>query len=170
VDGHYYSVPYRLLREILDVRLTATTVEAFHKGERVAAHSRSYVRGTHTTLLDHMPPEHRAYAEWTPSRLIQWAGKTGTSTAELVEKILNSRTYPEQGYRACLGIMRLSRRYDPIRVEAAAKRAIKYNTCSYKSMSAILAAGLDSRTEPDMEKRSPPLPRHENIRGPEFYN
>lgn len=110
VDHHYYSVPFRLLRERLDVRLAAATVEAFHKGERVAAHARSSIRGSHTTVGEHMPPEHRSYAEWSPSRLIQWAGKTGTATAELVEKLLASRTYPEQAYRACLGIMRLSRR------------------------------------------------------------
>jgi len=142
VDHHYYSVPFRLLRERLDVRLTATTVEAFHKGERVAAHVRSYLRGRHTTSLEHMPPEHRKYAEWSPSRFIQWAGKTGVATVQLVERIMAARTYPEQGYRACLGIMRLQQHYEPERVEAAAQRALKYNTCSYKSMSAILAAGL----------------------------
>ena len=74
-----------------------------------------------------MPPEHRSYAEWTPSRFIQWAGKTGAATARLVEKILTSRTYPEQGYRTCLGIIHLSHHYEPERVEAAAQRALKYN-------------------------------------------
>jgi transposase len=170
IDHHYYSVPYRFLRETLDARITATTVEAFFKGERVAAHARSYVRGMPTTLPEHMPPEHRAHAEWTPSRLIQWAGKTGKATAEVVEKILLSRTYPEQGYRACLGIMRLSRRYEPARVEAAAKRALRYNTCSYKSMRSILALGLDSQTVTETGKQPLLLPRHANIRGPEFYS
>ena len=116
-----------------------------------------------------MPPEHRAHAEWTPSRLIQWAGKTGKATAEVVEKILSSRTYPEQGYRACLGIMRLSRRYEPARVEAAARRALRYNTCSYKSMRSILALGLDSQTVPEAGEQPLLLPRHANIRGPESY-
>jgi len=74
-----------------DIRLTATTVEAFHKGERVAAHTRSYVRGGHTTLKEHMPPEHRRYAEWSPSRFIQWAGKTTAATAQLVERIITTR-------------------------------------------------------------------------------
>jgi transposase len=170
VEGHYYSVPFRLLREKLDVRLAATTVEALHKGERVAAHARSYVKGGHSTLKEHMPPAHRAYAEWSPSRFIQWAGKTGTATAQLVERILASRTYPEQSYRACLGIMRLSRQYEPVRVEAAATRALRFNTCSYRSMRSILAQGLDSRAGPDTERRQTPLPLHDNIRGPEFYN
>jgi len=169
VDHHYYSVPFRLLRERLDVRLTATTVEALHKGERVAAHVRSYVRGTHTTLREHMPPEHQQYADWSPSRFIQWAGKTGTATAQLVEKIMAARTYPEQGYRACMGIIHLGQHYEPKRVEAAAKRAIQYNTCSYKSVSAILAAGLDRQPDSGEAPRQLTLPEHGNIRGRGYY-
>jgi len=172
VDHHYYSVPFQLLREKVDVRLTATVVETFHKGERVAAHARAYLRGEHTTLPEHMPPEHRGYAEWSPSRFIQWAGKTGAATAQLVEKVLASRTYPEQGYRACLGIIRLGRHYEPERVEAAAERALKFNACSYRSMKAILTAGLDR--QPDIgsfqgKDGQMSLPLHQNIRGREYY-
>jgi transposase len=170
LDHHYYSISFQLLRERLDVRLTATTVEAFHKGERVAAHVRSYVKGAHTTLREHMPPEHQQYAEWSPSRFIQWAGNTGTATAQLVEKMLASRTYPEQSYRACLGIIRLSRQYEPSRVEAAARRALEFNTCSYRSMRSILALGLDFHAELETQRPQSPLPLHANIRGPEFYN
>lgn len=170
VDHHYYSVPFRLLRERLDIRLTATTLEAFHKGERVAAHARSGVRGAHTTLKEHMPPEHRRYAEWTPSRLIQWAGKTGESTAQLVGNILAARTYPEQGYRACLGIIRLSRHYEPERVEAATARAIKFNTCSYRSVRAILRAGLDRSQDSDQTPSRTTLATHPNIRGGQYYH
>ena len=169
VDGHYYSVPFALLREKLDVRLTATTVEAFRRGERVAAHARSHNRGAHSTVREHMPPEHRRYAEWSPSRFIYWAGKTGVATAELVERILASRTYPEQSYRACLGIMRLSRQYEPARVEAAAQRELHFNACSYRSMRSILASGLDGHSLPTEEKAAP-LPLHENVRGRECYN
>ena len=169
VNDHSYSVPFRLLHERLDIRLTATTIEAFHKGERVAAHARSYVKGGYTTLKEHMPPEHRAYAEWSPSRFTKWAGKTGTATAQLVEKVMAGRTYPEQAYKACMGIINLSRHYEPVRVEAAAERALKYNACSYRSMKAILAAGLDR--EPDGQKsgRQMSLPLHQNIRGKEYY-
>lgn len=117
-----------------------------------------------------MPPEHRRYAEWSPSRFIQWAGNTGTATAEVVERMLGSRTYPEQSYRACLGIMRLSQQYDPSRVEAAAKRALEFNTCSYRSMRSILALGLDIQAGPEAERQRAPLPLHDNIRGQEFYN
>ncbi len=169
VDHHYYSVPFQLLREKLDVRLTATTVEALHKGERVAAHSRSSVRGIHTTQREHMPPEHQRYAEWSPSRFIQWAGQTGAATAELVEKIMATRTYPEQGYRACLGIIHLGQHYAPERVEAAAKRAIRYNTCSYRSMNAILAAGLDRQSDAAATPQQLTMPEHGNIRGRGYY-
>jgi epoxyqueuosine reductase QueG len=117
-----------------------------------------------------MPLEHRNYAEWSPSRFIRWASKTGAATAELVEKILAARTYPEQGYRSCLGIMRLGQHYEPGRVEAAAQRALNYNTCSYRSMRAILAAGLDR--QPDTASEQPRqiiLPLHSNIRGRDYY-
>lgn len=102
VDHHYYSVPYRLLKEKVDVRLSASTVEVFLRGKRVASHVRSHIRGAHTTLRDHMPPEHQKFSEWSPSRFIQWASKTGPATAKLVETIIQTRAYPEQGYRACL--------------------------------------------------------------------
>jgi len=170
VDHHYYSVPYRLLHEKLDIRLTATTLEAFRKGERVAAHIRSYHKNGYTTLPEHMPPEHRFYAEWNPDRFIRWAGKTGEATARLVEKILATRPYPEQGYKACLGIINLTRDYEPVRVEAAARRALKYKACSYRSMKAILSAGLDRHPDNgESASGRPGLPPHQNIRGPEYY-
>jgi transposase len=168
VEDHSYSIPFQLLHEKLDIRQTATTIEAFRKGERVAAHARSYVKGGYTTLKEHMPPGHRAYAEWSPSRFIHWAGKTGTATAQLVERILAGRAYPEQAYKACMGIIHLGRHYEPKRVEAAAERALRYNACSYRSMKAILAANLDKH--PDSQQTGQmSLPLHHNIRGREYY-
>jgi transposase len=169
VDHHYYSVPHQLLHERLDIRLTAAVVEAFHKGERVAAHARSSVKNGYTTLKEHMPPSHRYYAEWNPARFIQWAGKTGEATARLVEEILANRPYPEQGYKACLGIINLTRDYEPVRIEAAARRALKFKTCSYRSMKAILSAGLDRQPDNGTQPRLPGLPPHQNIRGQEYY-
>jgi len=168
VEEHFYSVPYKLLHERLDIRLTAATVEAFRKGERVAAHARSYIKGGYTTVKEHMPPEHRAYAEWSPSRFVQWATKTGPATAQVVEKVLASRPYPEQAYKACMGIIHLDRHFLPERVEAAAARALKYNACSYRSMKAILAASLDRQDEQDNGGQMG-LPSHQNIRGKEYY-
>lgn len=169
VDHHYYSVPYQLLHERVDIRLTATMVETLYKGKRVAAHARSRVKGGYTTLPDHMSPSHRYYAEWNPARFIQWAGKTGESTAKLVETILSTRPYPEQGYRACLGIINLVRDYDPARIEAAASRALRYNALSYRSMKAILSAGLDRQPYGTEQPQLPSLLPHQNIRGKEYY-
>jgi transposase len=170
VDRHYYSVPFRLLREQLDVRLTATTVEAFHRGERVAAHVRSFVPHKHSTLPEHMPPAHRRYAEWTPSRMLDWAAKTGPSTARLAETILSSKAFPEQGYRAVLGILRLGRHYGAERLEAACGRAVRFGTCSYRSVNAILARGLDAQAQNHDVADQSALPFHENIRGGEYYH
>jgi len=169
VDHHYYSVPYQLLHERVDIRLTATMVEVLHKGERVAAHARSHIKGGYTTLPEHMPPSHRYYAEWNPARFIQWAGKTGDATARLVEAILATRPYPEQGYRSCLGIINLTRDYEPARVEAAASRALQFKTCSYRSMKAILSAELDRQPVSGEQPGLPGLLPHQNIRGQEYY-
>jgi transposase len=169
VDKHYYSVPFRLLRETLHVRLTAHTMEAFHKGERVAAHPRSYLPYKHTTLTEHMPPAHQKHLEWSPSRMIRWAAKTGPCTARLVERIMESKTHPEQGYRSCLGVLRLEKHYPQERIEAAARRALKYNTCSFRSLRNILSSGLD-RLEADEDTQTSFGMTHENIRGGPYYH
>jgi hypothetical protein len=144
-------------------------MEAFLKGERVAAHARSYLPGLPTTVKEHMPPAHQKYLEWTPSRIIQWAAKTGAATAQVVEQIMSTRTYPEQGYRSCLGILRLGQHYEAKRVEAAACRALKFRACSFKSMRAILKAGLDQQAEAPGMSNQIQLPLHENVRGGEYY-
>ena len=169
VDQHYYSVPYKLLREKLDVRLTAHTVEAFQKGERLVCHVRSFIPHRHSTLKEHMPPAHQNYLEWTPSRIVSWAQKTGPATAELVQRIIESRTHPEQAYRSCLGILRLEKHYSKERLENAAKRALKFAALSFKALRNILANGLD-RLEENPDGSKPALPDHENIRGSGYYH
>lgn len=169
VDHHYYSMPYQLLHERLDIRMTAAIIEAFNKGQRVAAHVRSHSKGGYTTLAEHMPSTHRFYAEWNPQRFIQWAGKIGECTARLAEKILTTRPYPEQAYKACLGIINLTRDYEPARIEAAANRALNFRSYSYKSMLAILSTGLDRRHHEE-QAIMPGLLPHENIRGQEYYH
>ena len=169
VERHYYSVPFRLIREKLDVRVSAHTVEAFLKGERIAAHVRSLTPYGHSTLKEHMPPSHQNYLEWTPSRIVTWAKKIGPATAELVEKIISSRVHPEQAYRSCLGILRLEKHYPKERLEKAARRALKFGAHSFRSLRNILSAGLDrlEENEPD----SQPAPSaHENIRGSHYYH
>ena len=169
VDKHYYSVPFGLLREKLDVRLTAHTVEAFQKGQRVAAHVRSFLPHRHSTLKEHMPPAHQNYLEWTPSRIVAWAQKTGPATAMLVQKIIDSRTHPEQAYRSCLGILRLEKHYSGQRLENACLRALKFSALSFKALRNILENGLD-RLEEKQQGSQPALPDHENIRGSGYYH
>jgi transposase len=170
VDHHYYSVPYPLIHERLDVRLTDTTVEVLFKGRRVALHCRSYVRGKYTTLREHMPKAHQQHLEWTPSRLIRWAGQIGPQTQNLVRLILESRPHPEQGYRSCLGLLRLEKRYSTERLEAACTRALAFKAYSYKNVESILKNGLDQQP---LATSSPqthlPLFEHENLRGKEYY-
>jgi len=170
VDHHYYSVPYQLIHERLDVRLTSTTLEAFFRGRRVALHRRSSIRGGHTTLPEHMPKAHQKYLEWTPSRFIQWAGQIGPETQKLLAHILKNRPHPEQGYRSCLGVLRLGKRYSPERLEAACARALAFKAYSYKNVESILKKGLDqlpfevSSSQPRLSLRE-----HENLRGREYY-
>jgi transposase len=169
VDQHYYSVPFHLLREKVHVRLTATTVEAFIKGERLAAHVRSFIPHTHSTLKEHMPAAHQKYLEWTPSRIISWAQKIGPATAQLVKTIIESRTHPEQAYRSCLGILRLEKHYPKERLEKASKRALKFGAHSLRSLKNILSAGLDGVEENDSNAERLLIP-HENIRGSRYYH
>jgi transposase len=168
VDRHYYSVPYRYVGELCDVRLTASTLEVFLRGRRIASHLRSYKRGGFTTEPSHMPESHRRHLEWTPSRIVSWAKQTGPATGEFAEGILESRSHPEQGYRACLGIMRLGRRYGGDRLEAACKRALTVRAFSYRSVESILKNGLDRHPLPD-QPRLRPHRLHENVRGPHYY-
>jgi transposase len=165
-NRHYYSVPHQLVGQRVDLRLTATTVEVFHKHRRVASHLRSYKPG-HTTDAAHMPESHRRHAEWTPSRIIRWAETQGPSTAGLCKAILESRPHPEQGYRSCLGIIRLAGRYGTERLEAACARALKARALSYRSVESILRHGLES--EPLSAPSSRTHRRHQNLRGPTYY-
>lgn len=170
VDQHHYSVPYQLIKEELETRLTAETVEMFDRGKRVASHVRSRKRGGFTTLSEHMPSSHRHYAEWTPERLVRWAEETGGQTAEVVTAVLASRPHPQQGFRSCLGIMNLGKSYGKERLEAACVRALALGTTSYKSIQSILKTGLDSQPLPDQSAKQKKLPiTHGNIRGPGYY-
>jgi transposase len=167
VDYHGYSVPYNLVHQALETRLTANTVEFFHQGKRVAAHVRSYSPGKFTTLEEHRPKSHQRYLEWTPGRLVEWARKTGPKCAQLVEQILKDRPHPEMGFRSCLGILRLGKGVGPERLEAACARALRFGTCSYQSIKSILEKGLDRQNpEPELPLNSPV---HQNVRGQAYY-
>ena len=169
VDHHFYSVPHELIHEQLEARFTATTVELFRSGVRVASHMRSYVRGRPTTRSEHMPKAHQKHLEWTPSRITHWAGTIGEKTKELVVAILADRPHPEMGYRSCLGILRLAKQYGNERLETAAARAVAVRARSYRHVESILKNGLDRL--PLQASPPPPAPlQHENVRGRDYYH
>ena len=168
-DANLYSVPYNLVQELVEVRATPTTVEIFHRGQRVASHLRGRGRGQAFTHHEHRPKSHQAHLEWTPSRMVHWAEQIGPHTARLFERILADKPHPEMGYRSCLGIIRLAEHYSASRMEAAAQRAVETGACRYQSVKSILKNSLDQQpcTEP-LSSLSPPPP-HDNIRGAEYF-
>jgi len=169
VGAHYYSVPHRFARAEVEARMTVRTVEVFLKGERIAAHRRSSGDHKHTTIPEHMPSSHRRYAGWTIDRIREDASRIGPATAALCASILESRPHPEQGFRACLGIVRLSGPYGAQRLEAAAERAIEIGARTYGSVKSILDNNLDRRPAPKRATDAKPI-QHPNIRGSRYYH
>jgi transposase len=171
LDRHYYSVPYQLIHETVEVRFTNTTLEVFLRGRRVASHLRSSLPGKYSTLSEHMPKSHQKHLQWSPSRLIRWAGSIGPHTQRLLAFILENRPHPEQGYRSCLGVLRLRKRYSPERLEAACARALVFKAYSYKNVESILKSGLDQQPLDNASSSQARLPLldHENLRGRHYY-
>ena len=169
-DEHFYSVPFSHVHAEVWVRATGSAIEILLGDRRIASHPRSRQRGKHTTLAEHMPRAHRAHAEWTPSRILAWAEKCGPSAHALCDAILRERPHPEQGFRSCLGILRLEKRYGRERLEVAATRALRVGARSYRHVDSILKHGLDRVPESasDTSKSSTPID-HENVRGPDYY-
>ena len=169
VEGFYYSLPHALIRAEVDLRITERTIEAFHRGQRVAAHQRRYGGRRHGTEPDHMPSAHRRYAEWSPERLQRWGQAIGPNTEGLILAVLANRPHPEQGFRTCLGILRLYRGLDPARAESVSARALAIGALTYRSVASILTTKLDkavTRTDP----RESDLFDHPNIRGAAYFN
>jgi transposase len=167
-DGNFYSVPYTLVQEAVEIRATAVTVEILHPSGRVASHVRSRGQGKVVTIDAHRPKSHQAHLEWPPSRMVQWAEKIGPHTARLFERILADKPHPEMGYRGCLGIIRLAEQYSPIRMEAAAERALLTGACRYRSVASILKHSLDRQPLAAAAPAAPPA-SHDNIRGAEYF-
>ena len=168
IDRHYYSVPHQLIRQEVSARITARTIEIFHRGKRVACHLRSRQQRRHTTIPEHMPSSHRRYAGWTHERLCSDAHRIGRDTGTLIELILERKPHPEQGFRACIGIIRLAKSHGNARLEAACSRALVIGGLSYTSVASILRNNLD-RHQPDPVADAPLL-EHANIRGPGYYH
>ncbi|MDP2859592.1 MAG: hypothetical protein Q8P50_16690 [Bacillota bacterium] len=168
VENNMYSVPHQLGRKQVDVRLTSRVVEVLHNGERVASHPRSYGRGVFSTDPAHLAPEHAAHLEWTPSRILIWATNVGAQCGGVCEQILQRKVHPEQGYRSCLGVMNLAKRYGKDRLEAACQRALQIGAASYTSVKSILKTGLD-RVPLAPPEPSPLIGEHAHIRGQAYY-
>jgi transposase len=169
VEAHRYSVPYRLIRQEVEVKLAAATVEIFHNHHLVAMHARSFRKGGFTTNPGHRPASHKAHLEWTPERLTHWAASLGVACRQVVEYLIASRPHPEQAYRSCLGLFRLGRTYGDNRLEAACQRAVQLHAISYKSVAAMLKAGLDQQPLACSENSTPPI-LHDNVRGPGYFH
>ncbi|HET9061110.1 MAG TPA: hypothetical protein VFN61_14420 [Acidimicrobiales bacterium] len=167
-DRHYYSVPYTLARQKLEVRASADVIEVYKGSRRVASHARERGRQRFVTDPAHMPASHRAHLEWTPSRLVSWATTVSPDTAALAAKLLEDKPHPEHSYRACLGLMSLAKRYGNDRLGAACARALASGAVSYTSVKSILAENLD-RVPLRPTPVAPPPPEHENLRGPSYY-
>ncbi|RLD24287.1 MAG: hypothetical protein DRI70_08420 [Bacteroidetes bacterium] len=163
---HYYSVPFKYVKEKVQIRYTDKTMEIFYHSVRIASHQIVDQPGKHSTIKEHMPSSHQHQLEWSPSRMIQWASSIGPQTAELVKTILQSRSFPEQGYRSCLGIMNLNQIYPTQRVESACRRANFIGSTSFGSVQSILKNGLDT-FEVDLPQSLEI--NHNNIRGADYY-
>jgi len=168
-EGHYYSVPHRLVGTKVDLRAGGALLECFVANQRVAGHPLSAVRGGFTTRPEHMPASHRAHLQWTPAKLISWGERIGVSTAALVTWQLERRPHPEQGYRACLGLLALARKYSAARLEAACTRAMAIRAPHLRSVASILKCGLDSQPSL-LGAADNPVIEHENVRGPDYYH
>jgi len=167
-DDHHYSVPYKYIHQSVEIRATVNTVECYHQLQRISLHPRSRTRYGYSTLSEHMPKAHAEHAKWTPERLHQWANKIGTHTTQFIDQMIAARAFPEQAYRACLGILRLGEKFGEARLEKACDKANQVGATRYKQVESILKNNLEEvSATPEM---SPPISDHDNIRGPNYYH
>jgi transposase len=167
VDGHYYSVPYALAREVVDVCLTAATVQVLHRHRLVATHARSRDAHRHTTLPAHMPDDHRAWLKADPASVCSWARSVGPMTEAMVAQLLQSRPFAQQGLRSAMGLMRVGKQHEAARVEAACAKALRFGARSYRPVASMLRHGRE-QDEP-IEEPSRTI-QHGNVRGPDYFN
>jgi transposase len=171
LNQHYYSVPYRYMRKKLEVRITSNTIECFYKHSMVACHARNEKPFAYTTVKEHMPESHRAYLEWTPEKINEWAAKVGIYVHLFIEKLMQEREHPQQGLRASLGILRLGKRYTDERLEKACERALTIGSLRYQSVESILKNKLENHPLPEFTSESHAnVPIHPNIRGANYYH
>jgi len=159
-----------LVSKKLDARITERCIELLYRGQRVASHPRSLLKGHYSTIPEHMPIAHQRYLQWTPERMIRWASKSGEATATVVAQLLQGRRHPQQAYNACFGLMRLGEGYGKERLDAACRRALATGAVGYRHVESILKHNLDQRPLPEATQLSLQLPDHDNLRGAGYYN
>jgi transposase len=169
IDRHFYSVPFTFIKKDLHVRYNTRTVEVFYQDNRIASHARSYTAYGYTTDPQHMPKAHQHHAQWTPERITSWAKKMGPATAQLIQAVMATRAHPQQGFRSCVGIMRLGKAYGNDRLEFACKRALHIGAYSYKSVESILKNKLDQHPLPATSQEEALSNTHEYIRGQNYF-
>ena len=171
VNSNYYSVPYILVKKEIEIRLSASTIECFYQGERIASHQRSHSNGMATTCTEHMPKAHQKHLEWTPNKMLTWGREIGPSTLALVKILVEETLHPEKGYRSCLGLISLAREYGAVRLEAGCKMSLKIGAPTRRSVASILRTGLDKQTLHRSEEEQEAIQiNHENVRGAAHYN
>ena len=170
VERMNYSVPFEYIKQKVDVRLTKATVEVFYGGNRICSHPRLYGRfNQYSTIQEHMPPEHQKYVQWNGERFIHWAGKVGSNTQVAVQAILSGYKVEQQGYKSCMGLLKLADKYTPERLENACKRALEYTPRpSLKNIQAILASGQD-KAIPEQSAATASSSRYGFTRGAAYY-
>lgn len=169
LEGHYYSVPFSLISQQIECRFTTTQIACWYQGKQIALHQRSYRKGAHTTVIDHMPKSHQAHSQWTPERFLKWGQDIGAATACLVKHLLEFKPHPEQGYRSCLGLLNLAKRFGDIKLEKACERAWKIGTKTRKSVESILINQLEDKKIDEENLPALPVKTHKNIRGKNYY-
>lgn len=167
-DDHYYCVPYQYIHHGVQIRATSKIVECFYQGKRIAAHIRSHIRYGYTTLKEHMPPSHLAHAEWSPERMSRWAKKIGPKTSEFIDHMIASRAFPQQAFRACLGLLRLGNQFGEQRLEKACIIALSVGATRYQQVESILKNRLDTLSH-SHEQNDSIISDHENIRGSKYF-
>jgi len=168
-DDRFYSVPYQLLKQEVEVRRSGAIVEIYRKGERVASHTVVAAKYGRSTQDAHMPQSHREYAGWTPERMLAWVANTGPCTRQVGQTILSSHAHPQQGFRSCLGLIRLSNSYGAERTEAACRKALAMHAANYKVVKTILVNNVDKQPDKPIEAPVAPV-EHQNIRGAGYYS
>ena len=169
-DKHYYSVPHHLVKHQLEAQATRDVVRLYFKGKQIATHARSHRQGAHSTDAAHMPQAHRKHSEWSPERLLSWSKKLGPSVTRLVKTLLEKKQHPEQAYRACLGLLNLSRSYEPARLDKACERALAIGSTTVRSVKSILEKGMDQLTDTPVQTQESTCSEHDNVRGANYYH